>query len=191
MENKEKQQREEMIDNDEVINEEEMIGITEMAADELRSDADKVADLERKCKTLEDDYVRLFAEFDNYRKRTLREKSELIKSAGENVLIDVLPLVDDFERALKVMDETQQNIDLKTFREGVDLIYSKFISFLNQKGVKVIDAEGKDFDTEFHEAVTTIPAPAEKLKGKVVEVIQKGYTLHDKVIRFSKVVIGE
>ncbi|MDR1729422.1 MAG: nucleotide exchange factor GrpE [Prevotellaceae bacterium] len=190
MENKEKQQKEEVIDNNEVINEDEVLEITEMAADELESDADKMADLEQKCKTLENDYLRLFAEFDNYRKRTLKEKSELIKSAGEKILINILPLVDDFERALKVMDETQ-NCDLQTFKEGINLIYSKFISFLNQNGVKAIDAEGKDFDTEFHEAVTTIPAPSEELKGKVVESIQKGYTLHDKVIRFSKVVIGE
>ncbi len=178
-----------MVENKEVINEEEL-EIPEMAADELQPDADKVADLEQKCKTLENDYLRLFAEFDNYRKRTLKEKSELIKSAGENILINILPLVDDFERALKVMGEKKSE-DLDTIKEGVELIYSKFISFLNQNGVKEIDAEGQDFDTEFHEAVTTIPAPAEALKGKVIEAIQKGYTLHDKVIRFSKVVIGE
>ncbi len=179
----------EKVDNENIINTEDVLEITGDAADELETDADKVADLEQKCKTLENDYLRLFAEFDNYRKRTLKEKSELIKSAGENILTNILPLVDDFERALKVMNDAQN--DLQTFKEGIELIYSKFVSFLSQNGVKAIDAEGKDFDTEFHEAVTTIPAPSEELKGKVIEAIQKGYTLHDKVIRFSKVVIGE
>ena len=179
----------EEIDNKEFINTEEEAEITEYAADELEEDADKVSHLEKKCKTLEDDYLRLFAEFDNYRKRTLKEKSELIKTAGENILTNILPLIDDFERALKAMEGA--NEDSKTLKEGVELIYSKFISFLNQNGVKVIEAEGKDFDTEFHDAVTTIPAPSEEMKGKVIESIQKGYTLHDKVIRFSKVVIGE
>ena len=189
MEKNNKYQADEEFDNKEVINTEEEAEITEYAADELESDADKVSDLEKKCKTLEDDYVRLFAEFDNYRKRTLKEKSELIKTAGENILTNILPLIDDFERALKAMEAT--NEDSKTLKEGVELIYSKFISFLNQNGVKEIEAEGKDFDTEFHDAVTTIPAPSEEMKGKVIESIQKGYTLHDKVIRFSKVVIGE
>jgi len=189
MEKNKKHQEDEEIDNKEIINTEEVPGITENAADELETNADKVANLEQKCKTLENDYLRLFAEFDNYRKRTLKEKSELIKSAGENILTNILPLIDDFERALKVMEETPGN--LKTLKEGVELIYSKFVSFLNQNGVKAIEAEGEDFDTEFHEAVTTIPAPSEEMKGKVVDSIQKGYMLHDKVIRFSKVVIGE
>jgi len=189
MEKNKKRQEDEKIDNKEIINTEEVPEINEKAADELETDADKVSDLERKCKTLEDDYVRLFAEFDNYRKRTLKEKSELIKSAGENILTNILPLIDDFERALKAMEDTHK--DLTTLKEGVELIYSKFMSFLNQNGVKAIDVEGKDFDTEFHDAVTTIPAPSKEMKGKVIDSIQKGYTLHDKVIRFSKVVIGE
>ena len=189
MEKNKKRQEDEKIDNKEIINADETPEITENATDESETDADKVSGLEKKCKTLENDYVRLFAEFDNYRKRTLKEKSELIKSAGENILTNILPLVDDFERALKAMNET--NEDLKTLKEGVELIYSKFISFLNQNGVKEIEVEGKDFDTEFHEAVTTLPAPSEEMKGKVIESIQKGYTLYDKVIRFSKVVIGE
>ena len=189
MEKNKKRQEDEEIDNEKIINTDEIPEITGNAADESEADADKVSDLEKKCKTLEDDYVRLFAEFDNYRKRTLKEKSELIKSAGENILTNILPLIDDFERALKVMEDTHE--DLNTLKEGVELIYSKFISFLSQNGVKAIEAEGKDFDTEFHDAVTTIPAPSEEMKGKVVDSIQKGYTLHDKVIRFSKVVIGE
>jgi len=190
MEKNKKRQEDEKIDNKEIINADETPETTESASGELEIDADKVSGLEKKCKKLEDDYVRLFAEFDNYRKRTLKEKSELIKSAGENILTNILPLIDDFERGLKAMEETQHD-DLKTLKEGVELIYSKFVSFLNQNGVKAIEAEGKDFDTEFHEAVTTLPAPSKEMKGKVIESIQKGYTLYDKVIRFSKVVIGE
>ena len=190
MEKNKKHQEDEKIDNEEIINTDETPEITGNVADEPETDADKVSDLEKKCKTLEDDYIRLFAEFDNYRKRTLKEKSELIKSAGENILTNILPLIDDFERALKAI-ETHEDENIKTLKEGVELIYSKFVSFLNQNGVKEIEAEGKDFDTEFHEAVTTLPAPSEEMKGKVIESIQKGYTLHDKVIRFSKVVIGE
>jgi molecular chaperone GrpE len=188
MEKKNVQKEEENIDNKEVNNTIETPELTEQSVDETESNADKVADLEKKCKTLEDDYLRLFAEFDNYRKRTLKEKTELIKSAGENILINILPLVDDFERAIKAMENSE---DIDAVKEGIGLIYQKFIAFLNQNGVKAIDAEGKEFDTEFHEAITTIPAPSEDMKGKVIDSTQKGYTLNDKVIRFCKVVIGE
>lgn len=137
---------------------------------------------------LKDSYLRLMAEYDNYRKRTLREKADLIKSAGESVLSGLLPVIDDFERGLSVMQtsgESNENL------EGVELIYNKFMSFLNAQGVKSIETIGKDFDTEYHEAVTTIPAASPELKGKIVDCIQKGYTLNDKVIRFAKVVVGE
>ena len=184
-----KRQKDKEVDNKEIINNEDNPEITEKATAE--TDTDKMSDLEQKFKTLENDHLRLFAEFDNYRKRTLKEKSELIKSAGENILINILPLIDDFERALKAMEEEDTQKDLKTLKEGVELIYSKFVSFLNQNGVKEIKTEGKDFDTEFHEAVTAVPAPSEEMKGKVIDLIQKGYTLHDKVIRFAKVVTGQ
>jgi molecular chaperone GrpE len=182
------QEEEENLENEEVVNSKEMPELTEQTVDKTEPDADKVAELEKKCKTLEDDYLRLFAEFDNYRKRTLKEKAELIKSAGENILINILSLVDDFERAIKAMESSD---DIDAVKEGVELIYHKFIAFLNQNGVKAIDSEGKEFDTEFHEAITTIPAPCEDLKGKVIDSTLKGYTLNDKVIRFCKVVIGE
>ena len=183
-------QQENITDNEEIINDEEVVdqgGTTLEEIEEPENDNDKVSDLDDKCKKLEDDYLRLYAEFDNYRKRTLKEKAELIKSAGENILLNILPLIDDFERAMKAVENSN---DVKAVKEGIELIYSKFISFLNQNGVKAIEAEGTEFNTEFHEAVTTIPAPSEELKGKVVDSIQKGYTLYDKVIRFTKAVVG-
>ena len=128
------------------------------------------------------------AEFDNYRKRTLKERMDLLKTAGEKVLVDMLPLVDDFERGLKAMETSE---DVVAVKEGVDLIYSKFIAFLLQNGVKAIPTEDQAFDTEFHEAITTFPAPTEELKGKIIDCVSKGYTMNEKVIRFSKVVVGE
>ena len=128
------------------------------------------------------------AEFDNYRKRTLKERMDLIKTAGEKVLADMLPLVDDFERAQKAMETSE---DIQAVKEGIELIYNKFIAFLLQNGVKAIPTENESFDTEFHEAITTFPAPSEELKGKIIDCVSKGYTMNEKVIRFSKVVVGE
>jgi molecular chaperone GrpE len=144
--------------------------------------------LEKSLEQKNDQYLRLHAEFDNYRKRTLKEKMELTKSAGESLLINILPVIDDFERAMKAMETATEIAPVK---EGIDLIYKRFSDFIKMNGVKEIDATGKDFDTDLHEAITKIPAPTEEMKGKVVDVIQKGYTLNDKVIRFAKVVTGE
>lgn len=143
---------------------------------------------EEKLAELQDKYLRLSAEFDNYRKRTLKERIELIKSAGESILLSLLPVMDDFDRAINLMESAP---DSRAMKEGIDLIYSKMREFLKQNGVKEIDALDKDFDTDLHEAVTKIPATDKKKKGKVVDVIQKGYYLNDKVIRYSKVVVGE
>lgn len=137
---------------------------------------------------LQDRYLRLSAEYDNFRKRTLKEKIDLQKSGNENLLNALLPVADDFDRALGVVDEAK---DIKAVKEGMKLIYEKFTAFLSQQGVKEIDALKKVFDTDLHEAITKIPAPSKKLKGKVVDVVQKGYYLNDKVLRFVKVVIGE
>jgi len=137
---------------------------------------------------LNDKYLRLAAEYDNYRKRTLKEKMEFTKTAGADILVNILPVMDDFERALSSM---QQAKDIEPLKDGVMLIFNKFKEFLKQRGVKEIEAKEKDFDTDVHEAITKIPAPTEELKGKVVDVIEKGYYLNDKVIRFSKVVVGE
>jgi molecular chaperone GrpE len=150
--------------------------------------SEQIEMLEKSLEQKNDQLLRLQAEFDNYRKRTLKEKMELIKSAGENILNNILPIIDDFERAMKAMENATE---VGPVKDGVDLIYKRFSDFLKTNGVKEIDAKEKDFDTDLHEAITKIPSPSEELKGKVVDVIQKGYTLNDKVIRFSKVVIGE
>ncbi len=137
---------------------------------------------------MKDSYLRLMAEYDNYRKRTMKEKAELIKNGGERVLTGLLPVVDDFERALENVDKAT---DVKSVTEGIELIYNKFISFLNQNGVKPIDANGHPFDDEIHDAVATIPAPKEDQKGLVIDCMQRGYMLNDKVIRHAKVVVAE
>ena len=143
--------------------------------------AEKIVEFQNK-------YIRLSADFDNYRKRTLKEKVDLIKSANAEILLNLLPIMDDFERALKSMEDTK---GCKEIKDGIDLIYNKFGDFLKSSGVIEIDAMYKKFDTDIHEAVTKIPAPAKKLKGKVLDVIQKGYYLNEKIIRYPKVVIGD
>lgn len=148
----------------------------------------QLQELGEKLAELNDRYLRLSAEFDNYRKRTLKEKMELTKSAGEQILSRILPVMDNFERALKSMEIAK---DVPALREGVELIYANFKDFLAQNGVKEMECLHADFDPELQEAVTQIPAPTEELKGKVVDCVQKGYTLYDKVIRFPKVVVGE
>lgn len=149
---------------------------------------DELAELEDKLQEMNDKYLRLSAEFDNYRKRTLKEKIELSKTASEDILINLLPVMDDFERAMQSINKTE---DINTVKHGTQLIYNKFKEFLLLKGIKEIEALNKKFDTDVHEALTKMPAPKKKLKGKIIDVIEKGYFLHDKVIRFSKVVVGE
>lgn len=148
----------------------------------------RIAELEGTVKEMNDKYLRLSAEFDNYRKRTLRERIELTKTAGESVMLSILPVIDDFERA---MHSIEQGMDFEATKEGILLIYNKFREFGKQNGIAEIQAAGEIFDTDLHEALTKIPAPSEEMKGKIVDVIQKGYYLNDKVIRFAKVVVGE
>lgn len=148
----------------------------------------EIDELKEKLHEISDKHLRLQAEFDNFRRRTMKEKADLIKSGGESVLVNILPVIDDFERAL---DSLKEVADDDAGKQGTALIYNKFEEFLKQNNVKEIDALNQDFDVDLHEALTKIPAPDEKLKGKVVDVIQKGYMLNDKVIRFAKVVIGE
>lgn len=135
-----------------------------------------------------DKYLRLSAEFDNYRKRTMKEKAELILNGGEKSISSILPIVDDFERALKNMETAT---DVAAVKEGVELIYNKFMSVLGQNGVKVIVTKEQPLDTDYHEAIAVIPAPNEALKGKILDCVQTGYILNDKVIRHAKVVVGE
>ena len=135
-----------------------------------------------------DKYLRLSAEFDNYRKRTMKEKAELILNGGEKSISSILPIVDDFERALKNMETAT---DVAAVKEGFELIYNKFMSVLGQNGVKVIETKEQPLDTDYHEAIAVIPAPNEALKGKILDCVQTGYILNDKVIRHAKVVVGE
>jgi len=144
--------------------------------------------VEAKLAEMQDRYIRLSAEFDNYRKRTLREKIELSKYAGEDMLLRIIPVIDDFERALMHMENSD---DRSSVKAGVDLIYNKFSEFLKSNGVKEIPSLNCDFDVDVHEAVGKIPVDDDTLKGKVVDVVLKGYFLQDKVLRFSKVIVGE
>jgi len=162
------------------------------AEDEASNLSDKGAkekvSIEEKLAEMQDRYLRLSAEFDNYRKRTLREKIELTKHAGESILLSIIPVMDDFERALKLM---QTGSDFTAMKNGIDLIYNKFGEFLKQNGLKEIESLNKDFNVDLHEAVTKVPVQDEAMRGKVVDVVVKGYYLHDKVIRHAKVVVGE
>lgn len=159
---------------------------------EVETNQEKEPELtfEQKFNELNDKYLRLSAEFDNFRRRSLKEKMELIKSAGEDILLNLLPVMDNFERALKSI-EGKEAEETAAIREGIELIYNNFKEFLAQRGVKEIEAIGSEFDTDHHEAITKIPAPEPSMKGKVIDVIEKGYLMHEKVIRFAKVVVGE
>ncbi|MDO5523851.1 MAG: nucleotide exchange factor GrpE [Bacteroidia bacterium] len=149
---------------------------------------DQVEELQEKYNDLNNSYLRLHAEFDNFRKRTVKEKADIIKSGGERVLADILPFADDFERALQALHEAENKAAMV---EGMDLIYSKFVNFLNQHGVSEIEAIGQPFDAERFEAVTTVPVHNASQKGMVIDCVQKGYQLNDKIIRYPKVIVGE
>ena len=188
------QENEEGTEATKVQSETENTSAENVTADDLTDTAatlyggEATTDWEAKYNELNDSYLRLRAEFDNYRKRTLREKSDLIKSGGEGALIGLLPVIDDFERALDTMKKAT---DPKAVAEGVELIYSKFMDYLGRQGVKPIEAVGQPFGTEQFEAVAMIPAPDEAQKGRVIDCVQTGYVLNDKVIRHAKVVVGE
>ena len=171
--------------------------------EEITSEESEVNELQKAQAELseqKDKYVRLYAEFENFRRRTVKEKSDTIKNASQGLIKDLLPVIDDFERALKSMEEGQKKTfenqedmlkELQAVEEGVKLIFNKLYKTLENKGLKAIDsAIGKEFNLEEHESITTIPAPSEDMKGKVIDEIEKGYYLHDKVLRFTKVVLG-
>lgn len=141
-----------------------------------------------KAAMLEDKYLRQVAEFDNYRKRTIKEKAELIKNGGERAIESILPVLDDFERALSNMAKDENAAEILT---GVELIYNKFVGILKQNGLQKIETEGAEFNTDYHEAIAMVPTPNEELKGKVLDCVQAGYILNDKVIRHAKVAVGE
>ena len=175
----------ETANNGELVNERTTEGSEEMLETETLQA--KVAELEARVAELEDLKLRQMAEFDNFRRRTNKEKLELMTTAGERIFKDMLPLVDDFERAKVAMEKTD---DIEAVRQGIELIYSKFVGFLAANDVKAIDTTDADFNTDLHEAITTFAAGEDK-KGKVIDCTQKGYTLGEKVIRFAKVVVGE
>lgn len=150
--------------------------------------AREIEQLNAKVEEYNDKYLRLSAEFDNYRKRTMKEKAELILNGGEKSILSFLPVVDDLERAIKT---TETSTDIEAVKEGIVLIYNKFVSALSQNGVKIIETKEQPLNTDFHEAIAVVPAPSEELKGQILDTVQTGYTMNDKVIRHSKVVVGE
>lgn len=149
---------------------------------------EEVEELKEKNSELNNKFIRLYSEFDNFRKRSLKEKEDLRKTASKEVIISLLPVLDDFERAMNSLNETEKN---DTTIDGIKLIYNKLMTVLKNRGMEQIKAIGNDFDTDFHEAITQIPAPKKSMKGKVVDEIEKGYLLEGKVIRYSKVIIGK
>jgi len=179
---------EEKAEKDQQVRAEEEAPEEENEADEEEQEEVKEPSAEEKLAELQDRYLRLSAEYDNFRKRTLREKIDLQKSANENLLNALLPVADDFDRALVSVEEAKE---IDAVKEGLYLIAGKFRGFLGQQGIKEIEAANQAFDTDLHEAITKIPAPTKKMKGKVVDVVQKGYYLNEKVLRFAKVVVGE
>ena len=183
---------EEMAKQEETVTENAEQQATAEAAEEQQEVADPVMpELEAAKATIEeqkDKYLRLSAEFDNYRKRTMKEKAELIKNGGEKAISAILPILDDLERALHNMQSAD---DVKAMYEGIDLIYQKFLKGLSQEGLQKMEPVGETFDTDYHEAVALVPAPSEDQKGKVLDCVQTGYKLNDKVIRHAKVVVAQ
>ena len=186
MSNKEKN-----IEENEILNENAAENAAAQQEESQTSEEQQRSELDEaneKIAELNDKYLRQVAEFDNYRKRTMKEKAELIKNGGERVMESILPVLDDFERALQNMSKDENAKEILT---GIELIYNKFTGILKQNGLQKIETEGKDFDTDYHEAIAMVPAPTEELKGKVLDCVQTGYMLNDKVIRHAKVAVGE
>ena len=193
MDPKEKKVKEEELNVEETLNNAEEQPQDEQAenAVPMTHEEELEKELEKAQEEIEeqkDKYLRLSAEFDNYRKRTMKEKAELILNGGEKSLSSILPVVDDFERAIKTMETAT---DVQAVKEGVELIYNKFMATLAQNGVKVIATKDQPLNTDYHEAIAVIPAPSEAQKGKILDCVQTGYTLNDKVLRHAKVVVGE
>ncbi len=180
--------------NDEGINKEEELKekessekkpISEKKQRKIKAEK-KLEEVTEKCNDVNDKYLRLYSEFDNYRKRTNKEKLELLKSASEEVIVSLLPVLDDFDRAIQAMED--HGVDEES-KKGVELIRSKLFNILSQKGLQPMDSLGKEFDTDFHESIANVPASSEDMVGKVFDVTEKGYLLNGKVIRFAKVVV--
>lgn len=190
VENKEKDinEQQEQVDK-EVVN--ETAESSEQAENQVETVEEELTEeekLKKEVQELNDKYLRIYSEFENYRRRTSKERLDLLKSAGQDILAALLPVVDDFDRAVKTQETSE---DLNALKEGVILVHNKLHNILQQKGLKQFESIGKTFDSDYHEAITKIPAPDKKLKGKVVDEVEKGYMLNDKVLRFAKVVVGE
>lgn len=181
-----KAQQEETLDNVATSQPDEGDKAEEQPAKEM-SVEDKLAAAETKVAELQDKYLRQVAEFDNYRKRTIKEKAELILNGAEKTITAILPILDDMERALKNMDKME---DVAAVKEGVDLIFQKFVKILGEQGVKKIETENADFNTDLHEAIAQVPASSDEMKGKIIDCVKTGYTLNEKVIRHSQVAVG-
>ncbi len=188
--NKKNQNDEAKAKQEEILEEENVQEQAQKPVKEEEADLDpqkKIEELKAQLEHEKKEYLFLMADFDNFRKRTLNEKAELIKNGAERAMRDLLPVIDDLERA---MDAINKGGDLDSLKEGVDLIYNKFVKYLESQHVLAIDSTGKDFDTDIHEAVTTFPAPDPSMKGKVIDTTIKGYMINDKVLRHAKVVVG-
>lgn len=172
------------VDGEEEVTENSSSAKSRKKSRKERKTNEELIALKEKNEALNDKYLRLFSDFDNFRKRTIKERIELSSTASKDLITDLLPVIDDFERALSSLEENNPA------HEGINLIYNKIVKTLKQKGLEEIEAKGQAFDTDYHEALTNIPAPSDDLKGKVVDVVQKGYTLGGKVIRFARVVVG-
>lgn len=177
--------------NEEVQDEQSNVEQSTMEVPQDQEKADTGAKTEGSAKEiqeLKDKYLRLFAEFDNYKKRTIKEKLDLMKTAAQDTMAALLPVLDDFDRAKKNAEDENST---EVFSEGVNLVYNKLYAVLKQKGLEPMETNGEVFDPELHESITEIPAPSDELKGKIVDTIEKGYVLKDKIIRHAKVVIGK
>lgn len=189
--NNKKKQNDEAKATQQEIQDQEALNAEQQASENENTEQEnpekRIAELETELEHQKKEYAFKLAEFDNYRKRTLNEKAELIKNGAERAMRELLPVVDDLERAL---DAINKGGDLDSLKEGVDLIYNKFVKYLESQHVIAIESTGKDFDTDVHEAVTMFPAPDPSMKGKVIDTAVKGYMINDKVLRYAKVVVG-
>ena len=193
--NKKKKEEEPVVENNNEQVEQAQEGVENTATEQTENEAtsEPVIELsaeeklQQQVAELNDKYLRLFAEFDNFKRRTQKERVELLQTAGKDIVVSLLPVLDDFERAIKA---TEKSTEVAPVREGIELVQTKLKSILNQKGLKEIESINTPFDTDLHEAITQIPSPTEEQKGKVIDELEKGYTLNDKVVRFAKVVVG-
>ncbi|MFT4970269.1 MAG: molecular chaperone GrpE [Chitinophagales bacterium] len=176
----------ETIEENDQLNDEEMQ--EQVEAETIEEPISELEEVKTQLAEQKEKYLRLFADFDNYKKRTAKERLDLLNTAGKDIVLSVIPVIDDFERAIAVAEDAQE---VESVKEGMILIKNKMFSVLQQRGLKQMESKGEVFDTEKHEAITEIPAPNEEMKGKIIDEVEKGYTMNDKIIRYAKVVVGK